>query len=90
MPKEALDAHNFEEEIYEYMSQSHISEKNMARLKIISQSSNSRISNLAAVALEVAEIKPYKRKRITFLAKGHKALLDKLKETGLIDAHGID
>jgi hypothetical protein len=90
LPKEKIEAIGFEEEIFGYMSQSHISEKNIARLKIISQSPNNRVSHLALVALEVAAVKPHKRSRINFLARGHKELLEKLEKTGLIHAHGMN
>jgi len=89
LPKEEYDAMELEEEIFGYMSQSHISDRNVARLKKISQSSNTHISNLASVVLEVAAVKPYKRRRLVFLAKGHKELLGKLEETGLVLAHGM-
>jgi hypothetical protein len=93
MPKEERDARadvEMEEEIFGYMSQSHISDKNVDRLRIISQSANPHISNLASVVLQVAAVKPYKRRRLVFLAKDHKELLRKLEETGLILAHGLD
>ena len=90
LPKEKVEAIGLEEEIFGYMSQSHISENNIARLKIISQSPNNRVSHLASVALQVAAVKPYKRSRINFLARGHKELLEKLEKTGLIHAHGMN
>lgn len=90
MPKEKIDAIDLEEEIFGYMSQSHISEKNIARLKIISQSPNAHISSLASVVLEVAAVKPHKRNRIMFLARGYKDLLEKVEKTGLIHAHGMN
>lgn len=90
LPKEEFDAIELEAEIFGYMSQSHISEKNVKRLKNIAQSANPRISNLAAVALEVAAVKPHKNRRLKFLAKNHRELLNLLKETGLIDAHLIN
>lgn len=87
MPKEGRNAIELEQELFGYMAQSHISEKNISRLKEISQHSNPHISNLASVVLEVAEVKPYKRKRLAFLAREHRELLDKVEETGLILAH---
>jgi hypothetical protein len=90
MPKEDRNAIEMEEEIFGYMSQSHITDKNVARLKKISQSPNPRISYLASVVLEVAAVKPFKRRRLVFLAKNHKELLGKLEETGLFLANGMD
>jgi hypothetical protein len=89
MPKEKIGEIDLEEEIFGYMSQSHISAKNVVRLKIISQSPNTHIGNLASIVLEVAAAKPHKRNRIKFLVKSHKELLEKLDKTGLIHAHGI-
>ena len=42
---------------------------------------------LAGIVLEVAEIRPYKKKRLRELAKTRRDLLQKLEKTGLIIAH---
>jgi hypothetical protein len=39
--------------------------------------------------LEVAEIKPYKKRRLKEIARKRQDLLQKLDETGLILAHGL-
>ena len=87
MPKEERDAIEQEEEIFGFLKQSHISEKNVAKLKTLASSSNPRIADLANVVLEIAMIKPHKRRRLKVLAKERKDLLQKLRETGLIFAH---
>jgi len=87
MPKAEREAIEQEQEIFGYMSQSHISDKNVDRLKTILLSSNPYIRNLASVSLEVAALKPYKRRRLKFLAQHNRDLLQKLEETGLIIAH---
>lgn len=87
MPKEKREIIEQEIEIYNYLKQSHISKKNIARLKTLASTDNSRISELAQIVLEVAEIKPYKKRRLKVLARERRDLLNKLKETGLIDAH---
>ncbi len=69
------------------LKQSHISDRNVARLKTLVASTNPLTAELAGVALEVALVKPYKRLRLKFLAKERKDLLEKLRETGLILAH---
>lgn len=79
-----------EKEIFGYLSQSHISDKNVDRLKEIFLSSNPYIRNLAAVVLEVAAVKPYKKRRLKILARHHPEVLSKLEETGLIFAHHMD
>jgi uncharacterized protein (DUF4415 family) len=87
MPKEEREAIEQEEEIFHYLRQSHISDKNVARLKELAGSSNERIAEHAALVLEIARIKPYKRKRLKVLARTRRDLLDKLEDTGLIFAH---
>lgn len=87
MPKENRDAIEQEEEIFDYLRQSHISEKNIARLKVLASSENPRIAELAAIVHEVALVKPFKTCRLKVLAKERKDLLRKLDETGLILAH---
>jgi uncharacterized protein (DUF4415 family) len=87
MPKEKRDAIEEQEEIFGFLKQSHISEKNVARLKTLAASANSQTAELAGIVLEVAWVKPYKRRRLKVLARERKDLLQKLRETGLIFAH---
>ena len=87
MPKEKRDAIEQEEEIFNYLKQSHISKKNVSRLNTLSCSENPRIAELASIVLEVAKVKPYKKRRLKVLARERRDLLLKLKETGLIFAH---
>ena len=76
-----------QEEIFGFLKQSHISAKNVARLKTLASASNPRIADLANIVLEIAMVKPYKRRRLKVLAKKRKDPLQKLRETGLILAH---
>lgn len=76
-----------EEELFGFMKQSHISAKNFTPLRALASSGNQKIAGLAAIILEVAQIKPYKRLRLKVLARERKDLLHKLEETGLILAH---
>ena len=69
------------------MNQSYISDKNVERLKTLSGAENERIRELASVVLEVAKVKPYKKKRLQVLAGERRDLLDDLERTGLISAH---
>jgi len=57
------------------------------RLRELTNSENGTISELAAVVLEVAQVKPYKRRRLKVLARQRRDLIRKLDETGLIMAH---
>jgi hypothetical protein len=69
------------------MEQSHISEKNMTRLKVLEASANPRIAELASIVLEVARIKPFRKRRLKILAEERRDSLEKLEKTGLIYAH---
>lgn len=75
------------EEIFNFLNQSHISKKNISRLNALLGSSDEEVAQLAGIVLDVAKVKPYKKKRLKFLAKEHRDLLQKLDETGLIFAH---
>ena len=87
MPKQKREAIEHEDEIFGYLKQSHISDKNVSRLKTLASSENPKIAELASIVLEVAKVKPYKKRRLKVLARERRDLLQKLKETGLIFAH---
>ena len=89
MPKEKRENIEQEDEIFGFLKQSHISEKNVARLRILAASGNHRIGELATIVLEVAQVKPHKKRRLKVLAEERRDLLEKLEETGLILAHHI-
>jgi len=76
-----------EQEIFGYLKQSHISDKNVKRLKLLVNSESDKIAELANIVLEVANVKPYKKRRLKVLARERRDLLQKLEETGLILAH---
>ena len=86
-PKEEREEIEQEDEIFGYLGQSHISEKNVSRLKKLATSPTERVAELAGIVLEVAEVRPYKKKRLRELAKTRRDLLQKLEETGLIITH---
>jgi len=89
LPREQRDELLNQEEIFGFLAQSRISDKNTARLHKLSTSANPETARLAEVALEVALVTPFKRRRINILARNHRHLLRKLEETGLIFAHGF-
>jgi len=76
-----------EREIFGYLKQSHISNKNVKRLKLLVKSESENIAKLANIVLEVADVKPYKKRRLKVFARERRDLLEKLEETGLIFAH---
>lgn len=75
------------EEIFSFLNQSHISKKNVDRLTALADSDNTEIAELARIVLEVAKVKPYKKRRLKVLARERRDLLEKLNDTGLIFAH---
>jgi hypothetical protein len=87
LPKDEIDAIEQEEEIFGVMSQSNISKKNIVRLNELKLSENKHISEIASIALEVAMVKPRKKRRLKVLAKEHRELFIKVIESGLIYAH---
>ena len=87
MPKAKLAALKHEEEIFGFLKQSHISDKNVARLQTLARSTDPRIADIAALALEVAQVQRYRRRRLRILTQKRPDLLARLEETGLILAH---
>ena len=87
MPKEDREAIEQEDEIIGFLTQSHISSRNVSRLRKLASSGNDRVSELADIVLEVAQATPYKRRRLKVLARKRKDLLAKLDEADLIFAH---
>lgn len=73
-----------EDEIAGILRQSNISEKNLSRLTAMVASENPEIAELANVVLEIGKVKPHKRKRLSFLGRNHRELIERLGETGLI------
>ena len=87
MPKEDREAIEQEEEIFGFLKQSHISAKNIRRLRTLAASNNPWIAELASIVIEVAKVKPHKRRRLKVLARERRDLLAELERTGLILAH---
>ena len=73
------------DEILGFLTQSHISAKNLERLKILAESSDEEVAYLASVVLEVGEIRPYKRRRLKVLAKERKDLFARLEQLDLLE-----
>ena len=77
LPKDEIDRVDQGEEIFQYLRQSNISKKNLMRLTKLSESENEEISELAKIVLEVGKVKPYKKRRLKYLAQNHRDLLNK-------------
>lgn len=83
-PKTERDAIDHEREIHGYYEQKNISKKNLKRLAVLSKSSSFSIAALAEAVLAVGRAKPHRRKRLSFLARNHPDVMDKLGAVGLI------
>jgi hypothetical protein len=90
MPKSKRQVIENLDDIFRFMHQSHISEKNVARLEQMVKSANPQVASLAAIVLKVARVKPYKTRRLKFLAHRHPELLQELQDAGLVLAHSWD
>ncbi len=86
-PKEEIEEIEHKDEIFNYLKQSNISKKNISRLQNLVCSHNKQVAEMAEIVLEIALIKPHKKRRLKFLAKENRELLSKLEKTGLIMAH---
>ena len=83
MPRDEREAIELTEEISGFLRQSNISKKNIARLRVLSQAQNEEVAELAGVVLEVALVKPHRRRRLKLLARQRPDLLERLETTGL-------
>ena len=90
LPKDKRRLIEIKDELYNFMLQSHISEKNLKRLETLSKHNDKYISRTAELISEMALITPYKRKRISRLLKSNKQLLKKLSESGLLEFYFED
>jgi hypothetical protein len=79
-PKSERQAVEDRDDIFAFLEQSHISEKNVARLERIAKSDNPQVASLAAIVLDVARVKPHKTRRLKFLAQKRPELLGKLRD----------
>ena len=71
------------DEVVGFLSQSNISAKNIARLQSLVVSQDGEVARLAKAVLEVARVKPYKRRRLKVVAEEHKQLMIRLQQLGL-------
>jgi hypothetical protein len=85
MPKSVRQVIESMDEIFWFMRQSHISEKNVARLEQM-KSENPQVASLAAIVLKVARVKPYRTRRLKLLAQRHPELIQELEDAGLVPA----
>ncbi len=75
LPKEVKETVIQEEEIFNFLNQSNISKKNIKRLRQLVFSENEKIVELAKLVLEIALVKPHKKRRLKYLSQNRKDLL---------------
>ena len=80
MPREKRDRIERLEELWNLLDQSHISDKNVGRLKTLIAHPDSEVQRLAMLILDVALVHPYKRRRWRHLASRHKDLFHRAVE----------
>ena len=74
MPREQRDRIERLDELWNFLDQSHISEKNVGRLKTLIAHPDAEVQKLAALIMDVARVHPYKRRRWRHVATRHKDL----------------
>ncbi len=85
LPKSEIRLVDETRELYQYLGQKNISQKNIARLGVLRNSSEPSTAKLAKLVLDIAIAKPHKKKRIKFLARNRRDLIDRMVEIGLLE-----
>jgi hypothetical protein len=80
LPVDERDRITCIDELCGFLEQSHISQKNLDRLGILTHHTDPEVRKLADLVLDIARAKPYKRRRLKFLAQNDRSLLLRLKE----------
>jgi hypothetical protein len=68
-----------------FLHQKNISAKNIARLKSLCEFDNADVRHLAKIVLEVATVKPHRRKREGYLRHHHPELYSHLVQLGVYE-----
>jgi hypothetical protein len=80
LPREQRERIETMDDLLNFLEQSNISHKNIAWLRTLKDHSAPEIQSLAGVILEIALVKPRKRRRWKFLRKEHPTLFEKLRQ----------
>jgi hypothetical protein len=80
-----------EDEISDFLfRQTHISERNLARLRLHCGSQDPRVAGMAEAVLAAAVVAPYKRRRFRVLRRSHPHILRQLADAGLLDSRDFE
>ena len=74
-PTEEIEKIDQTEEIIGFVSQTNISANNIKRLNVLVKSNDTEVANLASIVLEVAKVKPTKKRRLKVLARERLSLI---------------
>lgn len=77
LPQIERDRVDLMQELEGYLQQSHISDRNLSRLRKLSQHALPEISTLAAILHDIGVVTPFKRRRFKRLAREHRELLSR-------------
>ena len=71
MSREKRQRHEAEDELYGFLRQSRISERNVARIKVLTRHADAKVKALAEIVRAIAGVKPHQRRRIRVIAERH-------------------
>ena len=79
MPREKRQRIEQLDELYGFLDQSNISNRNIERLTTLTQATDLEVRELASLLLEIARVHPRKRRRLKFLVWPRRDLLKRMK-----------
>ena len=85
LPKATLQRQLAFDEIFGFMEQSNISQKNIARLKALDAIHDTTFQKLRLLILEIAQVAPRRRRRWKLIASNNRDLLERAIAAGLIE-----
>lgn len=85
LPKAERDRRDALDELDGFAAQSNISQKNIKRLHQLCESADTEVRNQASLLLEIARVKPHKRRRLKYLAQNKPDLFKRFVQTFAID-----
>jgi hypothetical protein len=90
LPAAQREKSQIEEDLYGFVRQSRISEKNMARLEVWAAHDDTEIREVAVVLLQVAEIAPGKRKRWKRVREANPELFERCLRLYLVSDEDLE
>jgi hypothetical protein len=83
-PRDELSRIESLDRIWDFVfRQSRISGKNMVELSELAESEDTAVSRFATVVLELARVRPFRRRRFRGLQKAHPELWQRLRDAGI-------